>query len=73
MKDIHSSDLKKKNLENLVSFYKEELKRVADGERATEVFTHQERGNLRAAGILRYSNMKWYITEKVRVFVERLD
>lgn len=68
-----SSDLRKRNLENLLSFYEDGLRRVASGERASEVFTHQERGKLRAAGILRYGNLEWDITVEAKEYLDKFE
>jgi hypothetical protein len=61
-----SSDLDERNFRNLVRFYREGLRRVAGGDRATEVFMPYERGKLREFGILRYKNRTWTITEKAK-------
>ena len=71
MREDRSSDLSRRNLENLVSYYENGLRRVASGERATEVFTHQERGKLRAAGILRYANLQWDITQDAKELLNK--
>ena len=67
-----SADLRKRNLENLVSFYEDGLRRVASGERASEVFSHQERGKLRTAGILRYGNLHWDVTVEAKEYLEKM-
>ena len=67
-----SSDFRERNLENLVNFYEDGLRRVASGERASEVFSHQERGKLRAAGILRYGNLHWGITVEAKEYLEKM-
>ena len=71
MDEDRSSDLREKNFENLVSFYEDGLRRVVSGERASEVFSHQERGKLRAVGILRYGNLHWDITDEAREYLEK--
>jgi hypothetical protein len=61
-----TSDLKKLNFENLVSFYSEELQMIEQGERATNVINPHVRGRLREAGILVYRNKEWVITEDAK-------
>ena len=58
------------NLRNLIEFYNEELISVINGEPVTSVFTPQQRRNLRDAGILKYRNRTWIISEKVRAHIK---
>lgn len=65
-----SMNFDERNFENLVQFYKEGLRRVVEGERATEVFTPNERGKLRDSGILVYKNTDWVITEEALKYLD---
>ena len=63
-KENKENSFEEKNIENLVQFYEEQLRRVLHGENPMDVFTQHERGNLRRASILRYINTTWTITDK---------
>jgi hypothetical protein len=65
-----SMNLDERNFENIVRFYMEGLRRVAQGERATEVFTPNERGKLRDSGILLYKNTDWVITDEAMKYLD---
>jgi hypothetical protein len=67
---MDSLNLDERNFENLVRFYKEGLRRVAQGESATEVFTPNERGKLRDPGILRYKNTDWVIADEAMEYLD---
>ena len=63
------SSLEKRNMENLIRFYEEGLRLVAGGASATEVFPEYERGKLRNAGILRYMNLQWVISDEAKKYL----
>ncbi len=67
-----TSDLNELSLENLVGFYSEELRKIDQGERATNVLGSNVRARLREAGILAYRNREWMITEEAKKYLSTL-
>jgi hypothetical protein len=65
-------DLKERSYENLVRFYREELRLIAGGERATKILTSYERGNLLNNGVLKYGNLHWFVSEKAKKYLEEI-
>lgn len=63
---MSSENLDEKSFENLVRFHGDDLRRVLDGEEVDEVFTKGDRGKLSSAGVLRYVNSTWTVTEGAR-------
>lgn len=55
-------DLVEMNFKNLVSFYCEELRKIEQGERATDILSQYVRGRLRDAGAPRARNDATSIT-----------
>ena len=51
---------------NLTDYYEEELRKVLNGAKVTEVFNRRERNNLRGAGILSLKNGDWFLTSKAK-------
>ena len=65
-------DLKERSYENLVKFYREELRLIARGERATKVFSSYERGHLLHNGVLKYGNLHWFVSERAKKYLEEI-
>jgi hypothetical protein len=70
-KEDEVNTLEEKNLENLIQFYKDELRRVLQGENPMDVFTQYERGKLRDARILRYINTTWTVAYKAMKYLRK--
>ncbi len=58
--------LEKQNINNIIEFYKAELRAVLEGASVTEIFIDSERKKLRNKGILVFLNKSWFITEKTK-------
>jgi len=67
-----TSDLAELSFENLVRFYSEELRKIEQGELATNLFASGVRGRLRELGILEYRNKAWVISERALSYLSTL-
>lgn len=50
----------------LIRFYEYSLRLVAGGASASKIFSENERNKLRNAGILRYMNLQWVISDEAK-------
>ena len=64
-----ANNLDERNMENLVKFHEEELRRVLQGESPRKIFTRHTRGSLRDAGILKYRNKTWAIADRAMKYL----
>ena len=60
------NSLEEQNINNIIEFYKAELRQVLEGASGEEVFNASERKNLRSKGILGFSHPDWFLTEKAK-------
>ncbi len=64
MSDVESFE--EQNVNNVISYYKAELRLVLEGASVEEVFNASERKQLRSKGILGFRHPSWYITENAK-------
>ena len=61
-------DYNERNFENLVNYYKTELKRIHEGETVSKILSHSERSTLLRSGILSKRgsgvHLEWEISKK---------
>jgi len=60
------------NFENLVRFYRKELRMIEKGERVVDVFSLRAKKRLREKGILVYKVRKWVISEEAKKYLSTL-
>jgi hypothetical protein len=58
--------LEEQNINNVISYYKAELRLVLEGASVEKVFSASERKKLRSKGILGFSHTIWFITERAK-------
>ncbi len=69
MSDMESFE--EQNINNVISYYKAELRRVLEGASVEEVFNASERKQLRSKGILGFSHLSWFITKNAKEIMNK--